>query len=150
DNNVVLDVEGPGVLYFVRTNHWHGSPWRYVVDGREHIVQETSTKDPDQPVENSVFEPAALFPNPLTWTWAITKGADLNWVPMPFEKSLRLGNSRTHYGTGYYIYHQFVPGAHLSRSIRAWDGRTPPEKDVLDLLSRAGTDLVPSAESAEG
>src|SRR3954471_24694539 len=47
DNNVSLDVEGPGVLYFVRTNHWHGSPWRYVVDGREHIVQETSTKDPE-------------------------------------------------------------------------------------------------------
>src|SRR5438067_13914622 len=37
DNNVALDVEGKGVLYFVRTNHWHGSPCRYVVDGREQI-----------------------------------------------------------------------------------------------------------------
>src|SRR4051812_49428088 len=29
DDNVALDVRGhPGGLYFVRTNHWHGSPWR--------------------------------------------------------------------------------------------------------------------------
>src|SRR6516165_4041902 len=26
DKNVTLDVQGPGVLYFVRYNHWHGSP----------------------------------------------------------------------------------------------------------------------------
>src|SRR3954470_8035302 len=45
DDNVTLDLEGPGVLYFARYNHWHGSPWRYVVDGAEHIVQETSSKD---------------------------------------------------------------------------------------------------------
>src|SRR3954470_22995939 len=32
DNNVTLDVEGAGILYFVRTNHWHGSPWHYVFD----------------------------------------------------------------------------------------------------------------------
>ena len=41
DYNVTLDVEGPGILYFARYNHWHGSPWRYVVDGVDHIVQET-------------------------------------------------------------------------------------------------------------
>ena len=34
--NVTLDVDGPGVLYFVRTNHWHGSPWHYGIDGRDH------------------------------------------------------------------------------------------------------------------
>ena len=43
DFNVTLDVEGKGVLYFVRTNHWHGSPWHYEVDGVDHIVQETTT-----------------------------------------------------------------------------------------------------------
>src|ERR1041385_7367763 len=47
DFNVTLDVAGPGVLYFVRCNHWHGSPWRYEVDGIEHIVQESTTADPD-------------------------------------------------------------------------------------------------------
>lgn len=41
DYNVALDVAGPGVLYFARYNHWHGSPWHYDVDGVEHIVQET-------------------------------------------------------------------------------------------------------------
>src|SRR4029079_12698828 len=29
DRNVVLDVAGPGILYFARANHWHGSPWHY-------------------------------------------------------------------------------------------------------------------------
>src|SRR5215470_13941593 len=24
DRNVALDVQGPGILYFVRYNHWHG------------------------------------------------------------------------------------------------------------------------------
>ena len=46
DFNVTLDVEGSGVLYFVRTNHWHGSPWHYEVDGVAHIVTETTTADP--------------------------------------------------------------------------------------------------------
>src|SRR5438270_534525 len=122
DFNVTLDVAGPGVLYFARYNHWHGSPWHYEIDGVRHTVRETSTPDPLHPAPNSVFEPAALFPNPLTWTWAQTKGADLMWAPIPFENTFRMAYSRTFYGTGYYIYHQFVPGAPLSQSIRAWDG----------------------------
>src|SRR5947208_1674601 len=53
DFNVSLDVSGPGILYFVRCNHWHGSRWHYEVDGADHIVQETSTADPTKPVEAS-------------------------------------------------------------------------------------------------
>src|SRR6188474_3429293 len=87
DVNVTLDVAGPGVLYFARYNHWHGSPWHYVVDGTDHLVKETSTADPNKPKEGSVFEPAAAFPKPLAWTWSDTKGADLSWVPIGFEKS---------------------------------------------------------------
>ncbi len=34
--------------------------------------------------------------------------------------------SRTFYGTGYYIYHQFVDGTPLSQPIESWDGATPP------------------------
>src|ERR1700752_1843724 len=41
-NNVTLDLAGPGILYFARYNHWHGSPWHYVVDGTDYLVQETS------------------------------------------------------------------------------------------------------------
>lgn len=149
DKNVTLHVEGPGVLYFARYNHWHGSPWNYEVDGRDHLVTETSTATPDQPVENSVFEPRALFPNPLTWTWSITKGANLMWVPIGFEKSFRMMYGRTFYGTGYYIYHHYDPAAVLSQPVRAWD-RRPPGQDVLELLARAGTDLVPAADSIEG
>ena len=68
DFNVTLDIAGPGVLYFARYNRWHGSPWHYDVDGKDTIVQGSSTPDPLHPVPNSVFLPEALFPNPLTWT----------------------------------------------------------------------------------
>jgi hypothetical protein len=150
DFNVTLDVEGPGILYFARYNHWHGSPWHYEVDGMDHIVQESSSADPTRPVKDSVFLPEKLFPNPLTWTWSVTKGADLSWVPIPFERSFRMAYSRTHYGTGYYIYHQYVGGAKLSRPLRAWDAKTPPDPDVLKLIARAGSDLVPRPDTPAG
>jgi hypothetical protein len=150
DFNVTLDVEGPGVLYFARYNHWHGSPWHYEVDGVNHLVRESSTADPNRPVPDSVFLPEKLFPNPLAWTWSVTKGADLTWVPIPFERSFRMAYSRTRYGTGYYIYHRYVRGANLSRPLRAWDGKTPPGADVLKLIARAGTDLAPRPGTPEG
>jgi hypothetical protein len=150
DFNVSLDVEGPGVLYFARYNHWHGSPWHYEVDGADHIVRESSTADPNRPVKGSVFLPEKLFPRPLAWTWSDTKGADLSWTPIPFERSFRMAYSRTRYGTGYYIYHQYVRGAKLSRPVRAWDAKTPPDADVLKLIARAGSDLAPRPETPEG
>ncbi|HCC57772.1 MAG TPA: hypothetical protein DEQ47_11010 [Solibacterales bacterium] len=148
DFNVTLDVAGPGVLYFARYNHWHGSPWHYQVDGKDHIVQETSTADPLHPKPNSVFIPENLFPKPLAWTWSTTKGADLMWVPLMFSDSFRMAYSRTFYGTGYYIYHQFVPGAKLSSPIRGWDASAPPANDVLNLVDRAGSDIAPPAGRA--
>ncbi len=150
DFNVTLDVEGPGVLYFTRYNHWHGSPWHYEVDGIDHLVQETSTADPDHPVKNSVFLPQALFPRPLAWTWSDTRGADLSWVPIPFTRSFRMAYARTHYGTGYYLYHQYVPGTKLSRPLVAWDGATPPDGDALKLIDRAGGDLAPRPGTPDG
>ncbi len=148
--NVALDIAGPGVLYFARYNHWHGSPWHYDVDGVDHIVEETSTANPKKPAQGSVFLPENLFPNPLTWTWSLTKGADLMWVPIPFEKSFRMAYSRTHYGTGYYIYDQYVRGIKLSRPIEAWNERTTPERDVLELIGKAGSDLAPQPDTPEG
>src|SRR5437588_1983967 len=150
DFNVSLDVLGPGILYFVRYNHWHGSPWHFEVDGVDHLVRESSTANPNRPVKDSVFLPQELFPAPLAWTWSVTRGADLSWVPITFERSFRMAYSRTHYGTGYYIYHQYVRGARLSRPLRAWDGNTSPDRDVLRLINRARTDLVPQPDSAEG
>jgi hypothetical protein len=150
DRNVTLDVQGPGVLCFARYNHWHGSPWHYEVDGVDHVIQETSTPDPKHPATGSVFLPEKLFPNPLTWTWAVTRGADLMWVPIGFEHSFRMAYSRTRYGTGYYIYLQFVPGARLSHPIRAWNDESIPDQDVLDLLSHAGSDLLSPVDSMRG
>ena len=144
--NVTLDVMGNGVLYFKRTNHWHGSPWHYEVDGRSTIVKETATADPvnaKKRFRKTTFIPEDLFPAPLTWTWSTTKGADLMWVPIPFEERLRIAYSRTRYGTGYYIYHLYEPGiAHVSQPLSSWK-KTPPDREVLELIGRAGTDIAP-------
>ena len=143
DRNVTLDLEGPGLLVFSRFNHWHGSPWHYLVDGVDHVIQESSTSDPLHPVPDSVFLPSQAFPKPLNWTWATTRGADLIGTPVPFERSFRMAYERTHYGTGYYIYDRFVPGTRLSYPLRSWS-ETAPAKDVLDLIARSGTDIAPT------
>jgi hypothetical protein len=139
DFNVTLDVEGAGVLYFVRTNRWHGSPWHYEIDGVDHIVTETTTADPLVPLPDSVFQPEAAFPHPLTYTYATTHGADLNWVPMAFTQRLRLAYARTFYGTGYYIYQQFVRArASVSRLCMGCARRSA----VLALLASSGSDIA--------
>lgn len=51
--NVTLDLKGPGLLVVSRYNHWHGSPWHYVVAETDHIVEETSTHDHLHPAANS-------------------------------------------------------------------------------------------------
>lgn len=145
-DNVTLDITGTGILYFFRANHWHGSPWHFITDGREHTIQETGTADPANAIRDikaSVFIPAAPFPKPLAWTWADTKGADLIWTPIPFRQSLRIAYSRTHYGTGYYIYQLFADPGNLSRRIRSWDINKTPEKKMTDLISKAGQDIAP-------
>lgn len=143
--NVTLDLEGSGLLVFSRYNHWHGSPWHYVVDGKDHVIEETSTADPLHPAPNSTFIPSAPFPPPLNETWATTKGADLIWSPIPFERSFQMAYTRTRYGTGYYIYNQFVPGTPLSHPLKSWDESSGPAPDVLDLISKAGSDISPTA-----
>ena len=146
DYNVSLDVKGRGVFYFFRANHWHGSPWHFVVDGTDNVVSETGTADPihaKRDIERSEFIPAAAFPRPLCWTWADTKGADLIWTPMPFEESMRVAYSRTRYGTGYYIYHLFADGAPLSQPVSAWSLGQTPDADVVELVGRAGQDIAP-------
>jgi hypothetical protein len=143
--NVTLDLEGPGILYFARYNHWHGSPWHYQVDGTDYILQDSNTPDPTHPVENSAILPAHLFPPPLVLTWPTSKGSDLTWVPIPFERSFRMAYERTHYGTGYYIYHRYVGGAELSQPIRSWNLDSTPGKDVIDLIAGSGSDLLAMA-----
>ncbi len=148
--NVTVDLEGPGVLYFARYNHWHGSPWHYQVDGTDYILQDSSTPDPTHPVENSAILPARLFPSPLALTWSTSQGSDLIWVPIPFEHSFRMACERTHYGTGYYIFHRYVGGARVSQPIRSWNPGSEPARDVLDLIANSGADLLATAKGPNG
>ncbi|MGN6342861.1 MAG: DUF2961 domain-containing protein [Ginsengibacter sp.] len=146
DYNVSLDVKGKGVLYFFRTNHWHGSPWHFVVDGKDNLVKETATSEPinaKKIFKKTEFIPSKPFPDPLNWTWGTTKGADLIWTPIPFKESMRLAYSRTKYGTGYYIYQLYANEESLSQPIHSWDINQAPDKDVIDLIGLAGTDIAP-------
>ena len=144
--NTVLDVKGKGVLYFVRTNHWHGSPWNYEVDGNGFIVKETGTSDPTNALvkfEDTEFMPRSLFPFPLTWTWTKTKGADLMWRPITFDNSFRLSYGRTFYGTGYFIYHLFPQHIdHVQPRISSLSAHAP-KKEVLNVIKKSGTDIAP-------
>jgi hypothetical protein len=146
DENVTLDVKGNGILYFFRTNHWHGSPWHFVVDGTDNIVKETATDAPVDAVKtfkNTEFIPNKSLKEPWAYTWATTKGADLIWTPMPFRASMSIAYSRTFYGTGYYIYHLFADESSISQPVKSWDINKAPDHDVTDLLNRAGTDIAP-------
>jgi hypothetical protein len=143
-----MDVEGSGFLAFVRTNHWHGSPWHYVVDDADNVVTESSTADPDHPVAGSTFLPESAFPPPLGLTWSTTQGADLSWVPIGFERALRLGYERTHYGTGYYIVQRIAAGAPVTTLPGTWTAAATPPDDVLALLGRAGDDIAPDGDAA--
>ena len=146
DGNVTLDVKGRGILYFFRTNHWHGSPWHFVIDGTDNIVKETATDAPVDAVKtfkNTQFIPNKSLYEPWAYTWATTKGADLIWTPMPFRDSMSIAYSRTFYGTGYYIYHLFADETGLSQPVKSWDMNKAPDQDVTDLLGRAGTGIAP-------
>jgi hypothetical protein len=145
DRAVALDVAGTGVLYFTRANHWHGSPWHDVVDGRDFAVSETATVDPDVAVPDSSFLPAAAFPPPLAMTWSTTQGSDVSGVPIAFGQSLQVAYERTHYGTGYFSYHLFPTCAgNLSSPIQPWSEQAPAA-DVVALVAQAGQDIAPSA-----
>jgi len=146
--SVPLDVEGAGVLCFARFNHWHGSPWNFSIDGKDHIIKETSTDDPAHAPKPAQFLPEGLLSEPFDFTWTTTKGADLLWTPMEFGKSLRIGYGHTHYGTGYFIYDLFTPGAKLSHPLKAWDNDASAQ-DVADLINRSGSDLLPAENSPE-
>ena len=146
NHNVTLDVKGKGILYFFRANHWHGSPWHFIVDNEDNVVQETATSDPVNAIQNcsvARFIPEEPFPQAMNWTWTTTKGADLIWTPIPFEESLRLAYSRTKYGTGYYIYNLFADENNLSQPVKSWNIQQVPGKDVTDLIGRAGADIAP-------
>ncbi len=143
-HNVALDELGPGILWFARYNHWHGSPWQYLVDGKETIITETSTRDPVHPAKNSVFEPAKLFPAGLNYTWSQTKGADLSWTPIPFEQDLQIAYGHAHYGTGYFILWKTLPGMEwLSRPIESRNTANAIPQQTLDLIAKSGTDIAP-------
>jgi hypothetical protein len=142
---VPFELEGAGEVRFFRANRWHGSPWHEVVDGADTVVTETNTEDPDHPVANATFLPAAAFPSPLAMTETATAGGDVSWVPMGFTRSYTLGYERTDYGTGYAIAYEYPAQAtNLSQPVTAWSAQ-PPAQDVVDLLAQSGQDIAPGS-----
>ena len=125
-----------------RLFQWHGSPWNFALDGAIHQVNESNTADPAKWKGPSKFLPESAFPPAVAPTYAVTKGADLTWVPMLFEHSLELSYSRSDYGTGYYIYHVFQPDLPTSRPVEPWTLATPVDAAAVATLQAAGSDLV--------
>lgn len=155
DRYVGLDVAGSGVLTFVRANHWHGSPWHWIVDGEDVVIGESSTATPDKPVTPSVWLPESAFAAPFAVTWTTTKGADLSWVPIPFSSSLSIEYERTHYGTGYWIYSVYPERAtNLSRQPCTWDvtATSPVTADLRSRFSMAAEEVAKelAASTAKG
>jgi len=151
DSNVVADIEGAGILYFWRANFWHGSPWLYEIDGETHRVEETATACRmeahsyrwEEEIPPHHFIPEKQFPEPLALTWVQNHGSDLSWVPIPFENSFRMAYSKTSYGTGYGIFHTFLPGIPLSQPLKAFDWNADPDPEAIALFNAAGTDIAP-------
>ncbi len=139
-----LELEGVGVLYFAGFNAWRGSPWHFLVDGVDRVVTETTTVAPDRPADDARIEPAAALPSPLAFASTASRGGDLVWLPMAFNRTLSVGFGRTHRAAGDFIYHRF-PAVSDSTSppLRTWDGASPPDPEVLSLLRRAGDDIAP-------
>ena len=114
----------------------------------------TSSRRPARPIPttrspNSVFLPEALFPNPLTWTWSTHQGRrpDVGADPVREVASAWPTRGRaTERATTSTI--SSSTGAKLSRPIVSWDGKTPPDKDVLELIARAGEDIAPQPGTA--
>jgi hypothetical protein len=141
--DVPFDVAGPGVLYFFRANHWHGSPWTFVVDGNRYVVADSATANPNSPPPTSTFLPEAAFASPLALTYATTPGSDVSWVPMGFARSLTIEHGHSHYGTGNFTYTLYDPGASLSQPVIAWSPDAAAPADVLAILGSAGSDVAP-------
>ena len=57
--------------------------------------------------------------------------------------------TRTNYGTGYYIYDQFVPGTPLSHPIQSWNESVVPDQEYSISISRSGTDIAPKTGTKE-
>ena len=150
DFNVALDVEGPGVLYFARYNHWHGSPWHYEVDHVDHLVRETSTATPTKPIDGSTFLPAETLSKPAGGDVVGHAGRRLDLGADPLREIVSDGLFADALWNGLLHLSPIRSRARLSQPLRAWDGRTPPDADVVQLLARAGSDLAPRPETPEG
>jgi len=63
--------------------------WNYEVDGRRQIVEDTPRPNPVGAKGGLRRARSCRGPvsKPLTWTWSTTRGANLMWVPLEFEKS---------------------------------------------------------------
>ncbi len=138
-----LDIEGTGVLYCARANHWHGSPWHYELDNTRVVISTSDTARKTASNLNSTYLPKDIYPAPLASTYSQNSGASMMGVPISFAEKFRIGYEYTDYGTGYFIYSLYNRDANLSMPIATFDSATPPDEDVRSLLNKAGQDLIP-------
>ena len=120
-----------------------GRWYRPYRSGKQH-------KGPSAPGSRFHLPSPGAIPEPAECYLGHDPGADLVWSPISFAHSFQMAYTRTHYGTGYYIYDQFVPGTPLSRPIQSWNESIVPDQDVLDLIAKSGTDISPQGAKEVG
>lgn len=169
--SIPMDLQGPGVVVFMRYNYDHGSPWHFMIDGADNVVGDSNSPGLSNPNGYTAFIPPGTFPSgnpsqPITTTGTnpnmpfnilqnISQDADLIYTPLHFTNSFRLGYEQTNYGTGYYIYNKYMTGAQLSiggaistnniTSPTTWTASTPASAqmlNVINLIGKAGTNLA--------
>jgi len=59
------------------------------------------------------------------------------------SSALACAYTRTHYGTGYYIFDRFVTDLALTHPLQSWNEASVPDQRVLEFINRAGSDIAP-------
>jgi hypothetical protein len=157
DEATMLDADGPGVIYrFWHTGNITSGVYRFYFDG--------------EPTPRLTVERAALwggtsapFVPPLTLGETLSSGGYVTYLPIPFEKSLRITTSGqllkdyydisyTQYGNGAGVSSYTAQDAHSTQEdVRAVEamwravGANPIAPDPEDRTTRGAVDIAPGA-----
>jgi hypothetical protein len=135
DRKVLLDVEGPGVIYRM---------WFTGFDPNDAYIKvyfdgESSPRLFEK-LGDVVAGTNAPFWAPLAGNQEVSSGGCYSYLPLPFAKSIKVVSNGAGFAFFYHLgYHLFDPGT----VIETWTGDEDPAA-VIDLWKNAGRNPVPA------
>jgi len=108
-----------------------------------HLVRKAARRTRNVPCPIRFSCPKSSFPARWHGPGPPPRGRPV-LVPIAFERSFRMAYSRTHYGTGYYIYTSTSTGETFSTAARMAPRNRPSRR--AEFIGRAGTDIAPRPE----